>query len=50
MRPLDAEAQNDIRKKIQNEVAEREYKRLVADLRGKASIEVHAQAPGGASH
>jgi hypothetical protein len=50
MRPLDTEAQNDVRKRIQNEVFEREYKHFVAELRRKASIEVHAQASSGTSH
>jgi hypothetical protein len=50
MRPLDAEAQNEIRKKIQNEVFEREYKSFVAELRRKASIEIHAQASAGTPH
>lgn len=39
-RPLDEAAQAEIRKKLQNALAEREYKRLLAELKRKATIEI----------
>lgn len=39
MRPLDDKAQNEIRHKLENEVFEREAKRLIANLRARAIIE-----------
>ena len=39
LRPLDENVQNEIRRKLQNEVFERESKRLIADLKSKAIIE-----------
>lgn len=42
--PLDEKTQSDIRKRLQMEVFEREVKRLVAELRAEATIEV-AGAP-----
>jgi parvulin-like peptidyl-prolyl isomerase len=38
--PLDGKAQDAIRRKIQNLVAERESKRLVAELKDKATVEI----------
>lgn len=40
--PLDEKTQSDIRKKLQMQVFDREAKRLVADLRTQATIEVAA--------
>lgn len=39
LRPLNEKTQGEIRKKLQAVIAEREYKRVVADLKRKASIE-----------
>jgi parvulin-like peptidyl-prolyl isomerase len=43
--PLDEKLQGEIRRKLQNEVAEKESKRLLAELRQKASIEIAPSAP-----
>jgi parvulin-like peptidyl-prolyl isomerase len=43
--PLDQKSQEEIRKKLQNVVAERESKRLVAELKQKATIEVEKNVP-----
>ena len=39
-RPLNDKVQAEIRKKLQNEVADQEYKRLLADLKRNATIEI----------
>lgn len=38
--PFDEKTQTEIRKKLNNQVADREYKRIVAELKRKASIEI----------
>jgi parvulin-like peptidyl-prolyl isomerase len=38
--PLTEKVQDEIRKKLQNEVADREMKRMLADLKRKATIEI----------
>jgi parvulin-like peptidyl-prolyl isomerase len=43
--PLDQNTQEEIRKKLQNVVADRESKRLLAELKQKATIEVEKNAP-----
>jgi parvulin-like peptidyl-prolyl isomerase len=43
--PLDQNTQEEIRKKLQNAVADRETKRLLAELRQNATIEVEKSAP-----
>ena len=40
LRPLDEKTQAEIRRKLENAVFEREYKRLVAELKRKAVIEI----------
>jgi parvulin-like peptidyl-prolyl isomerase len=40
LKPLDAKTQGEIRKKLQNQVANEEYKRLLAELKRKATIEI----------
>jgi peptidyl-prolyl cis-trans isomerase SurA len=40
LRPFDVPCQMEIRKKLQNVIAEREYKRIVDDLKRKATINV----------
>jgi hypothetical protein len=42
--PLDVKTQTAIRNKLQNEVWDREYKRILADLKRKATIEISAAA------
>lgn len=44
-RPLDDKVQAEIRKKLQNEVADKEYKRLLAELKRSATIEIVSDAP-----
>lgn len=39
-KPLDEDTQTDIRKKLQREVGEREYKNMLADMRRHATIEI----------
>jgi len=39
-RPFDAACQSDVRRKLQNTIAEREYKRIVDELKKKATIQV----------
>jgi parvulin-like peptidyl-prolyl isomerase len=41
LRPFDVPCQQEIRKKLQNVIAEREYKRLVDDLKRKATITIY---------
>lgn len=43
--PLDEKTQTDIRHKLQNIVADREYKKLVAELKEKATIEIVTHTP-----
>jgi parvulin-like peptidyl-prolyl isomerase len=43
LRPLDDELQAQIKKKLQEEAAQREYRRIVLDLRRRASIEVNKE-------
>jgi parvulin-like peptidyl-prolyl isomerase len=43
--PLDEKTQDEIRKKIQNQVADLEAKRLLAELKQKASIEISPKNP-----
>jgi parvulin-like peptidyl-prolyl isomerase len=43
--PLDQKTQEEIRRKLQNLVADRESKRLLAELKQKATIEVEKTAP-----
>jgi peptidyl-prolyl cis-trans isomerase SurA len=43
--PLDSKTQDAIRRKLQNIVAERESKRVLADLKQTATIEIETQAP-----
>ena len=38
--PFDDKTQTEIRKKLQNLIADREYKRIAKELRGKATIQV----------
>jgi parvulin-like peptidyl-prolyl isomerase len=38
--PFDAKTQNDIRRKLQNIIAEREYKRAVNEIKRKATIQI----------
>jgi peptidyl-prolyl cis-trans isomerase SurA len=40
-RPFDVPCQADIRKKLTNQIADREYKRIVEDLKRKATITVY---------
>ncbi len=40
-RPFDIDCQSDIRKKLQSKIADREYKRIVEDLKRKAAIVVY---------
>jgi hypothetical protein len=40
-KPFDVACQADIRKKLQNQIADREYKRIVDDLKRKATIVVY---------
>jgi hypothetical protein len=40
-RPFDAACQTDARRKLQNLIADREYKRIVDDLKKKATIQVY---------
>jgi peptidyl-prolyl cis-trans isomerase SurA len=40
-RPFDAACQTDVRRKLQNLLADREYKRIVDDLKKKATIQVY---------
>jgi hypothetical protein len=44
-RPMDYEVQKQIRKKLENELADREYKRMVRELRARATIRVERDAP-----
>lgn len=41
LKPLDAKTQEEIRRKLQNEVADREYKRLLAELKRRATVEIN---------
>lgn len=41
LRPFDVSCQSEIRKKLQNQIAEREFKRIVDDLKAKASITIY---------
>lgn len=41
-RPLNEATQNEIRKKLQNTLADQEYKRLLSELKRKATIEIAA--------
>jgi parvulin-like peptidyl-prolyl isomerase len=43
--PLDEKTQNMIRNKIRNEVFEREYKRIIRELKSRATIEIERDAP-----
>ena len=43
--PLDAKLQTTIRNKLKNDVWEREYKRIVADLRHRATVEILEDRP-----
>jgi parvulin-like peptidyl-prolyl isomerase len=45
LKPFDEKVQTAIRNKLQAEAYEREYKRVLADLKRKASIEVSSSAP-----
>jgi parvulin-like peptidyl-prolyl isomerase len=45
LKPFDEKTQATIRNKLQGEASEREYKRILAELKRKASIEVSATAP-----
>jgi parvulin-like peptidyl-prolyl isomerase len=40
-RPFDAACQSEVRRKLQNTIAEREYKRIVDELKKKAAIQVY---------
>jgi hypothetical protein len=40
-RPFDMACQSDVRKKLQNIIADREYKRLVDELKKKATIQIY---------
>jgi len=40
IKPFDAKTQGDIRKKLQSQVANEEYKRLLGELKRKATIEI----------
>lgn len=40
-RPFDAACQADVRRKLQNTIADREYKRIVEELKKKATIQVY---------
>jgi parvulin-like peptidyl-prolyl isomerase len=40
-RPFDAACQVDVRRKLQNQIAEREFKRIVDELKKKATIQVY---------
>lgn len=44
-KPFDEKTQSAIRFKLQNEARDREYKRILADLKRKASIEISSGAP-----
>jgi peptidyl-prolyl cis-trans isomerase SurA len=41
MKPFDEKCQRDIRNKLQGQIADREYKRMVDDLRKKATVTVY---------
>src|SRR5262249_52476864 len=43
--PLNEKLQGEVRRKLQNQVAEREAKKLVAELKRKASIEIVQETP-----
>ena len=45
LKPLDEKTQKAIRQKLEGEVWEREYKRLVADLKRSAAIEISTGTP-----
>ena len=45
LKPLDEKTQKAIRQKMEGEVWEREYKRLVADLKRSAAIEISTGTP-----
>jgi parvulin-like peptidyl-prolyl isomerase len=43
-RPFDAACQADVRRKLQNIMAEREYKRIVDELKKKATIQIYQES------
>ncbi|MCS6852325.1 MAG: peptidyl-prolyl cis-trans isomerase [Gemmataceae bacterium] len=45
LRPLDEKTQAEIRKKLQGLIADREYKRIVNELKRKATIEISSADP-----
>jgi parvulin-like peptidyl-prolyl isomerase len=45
LKPFDLKTQNEIRKKLQNEIADREYARVMKELKSKAVIEIAPNLP-----
>jgi parvulin-like peptidyl-prolyl isomerase len=45
IKPFDQKTQNEIRKKLQNEIADREYARVMKELKSKAIIEIAPNLP-----
>ena len=43
--PLNDETQKIIRKKLENEVADREYRRIIRELRQRAVIRIEKDSP-----